>query len=194
LAQVFESILSLPGAIQSQFRAMQRQADALDALAAAQNGSVFDQVWKGLLLLLDSMMSAHHQLLKKAEGLRASRARPYRESAELMSGVAVQLISLLERYGVRIVNEVNIAFDPEVHSIERIEPGTGPDPVVVEVLHPGFLFEERVIRKAVVAVGKPHSGLKKEVQADGSGVVSVPGFVDSDAGLPVPQRLSGHDS
>ncbi len=194
LVQLFESILALPGIVQSQFGAMRRQADALDGMAAALNKSVLEPVLKDLLDLLDAIVSTYVQILKKGESLRPSRALPYQETAELVKGQIVQLISLLKRYGVRIVDQVHVAFDPAIHSIERVEPGAGSGSVVTLVVRSGFLFQDLVLRKAVVVVSKKNSVECMEAYGNGPGLVSDSDSSDCELGVSLPEGCPGCDS
>ncbi len=62
-----------------------------------------------------------------------------------------QLIQTLEKQGLSPVAEAGVAFDPNIHEAVMHEEGDG-DGVVVEVLRAGYLWNERVVRAAMVKV------------------------------------------
>ncbi|MBS1837401.1 MAG: nucleotide exchange factor GrpE [Actinobacteria bacterium] len=62
-----------------------------------------------------------------------------------------QLTGTLEKRGLVRVAEVDVEFDPNVHEAVLHEEGDG-DPLVVEVLRPGYLWNGHVVRPAMVKV------------------------------------------
>lgn len=68
--------------------------------------------------------------------------------------VQTQLIQTLEKRGLARVDADEVAFDPNVHEAVLHEEGEGGDdgPVVVEVMRAGYLWNERVVRPAMVKV------------------------------------------
>ncbi|MFT4343138.1 MAG: nucleotide exchange factor GrpE [Candidatus Woesearchaeota archaeon] len=76
---------------------------------------------------------------------------------EVTKGVAMlyeQLWSILKNEGVRIINEVGVTFNPELHEPLFQEESDGKPNVVLEVLQPGYMLHERVIRHARVKISK----------------------------------------
>ena len=65
--------------------------------------------------------------------------------------VHAQLFSALEKRGLSKVADAGVEFDPNVHEAVMHEEGDG-DPVVVEVLRAGYLWNQRVVRPAMVKV------------------------------------------
>jgi molecular chaperone GrpE len=65
--------------------------------------------------------------------------------------VQVQLVTTLEKRGLSKVADAGVEFDPNVHEAVMHEEGDG-DPVVAEVLRAGYLWNERVVRPAMVKV------------------------------------------
>lgn len=76
----------------------------------------------------------------------------------LMDGVEVtdrELVNMLERHGIRRIDPKGERFDPNFHQamleIENKDLDAG---TVAEVVQPGYVIEERVLRPAMVAVSK----------------------------------------
>lgn len=65
--------------------------------------------------------------------------------------VRSQLVQTLEKRGLARVADVDVPFDPNVHEAVMHEAGDG-DPVVVEVLRAGYLWNSHVLRPAMVKV------------------------------------------
>ena len=75
-----------------------------------------------------------------------------------MQGVEMvqrELLNIFERHGIRRISPVGERFDPNLHQAmfevpdESQESGT-----VVQVVQPGFVIGERVLRPAMVGVSK----------------------------------------
>ncbi len=58
---------------------------------------------------------------------------------------------MLEKQGLTKVAPEGAPFDPNHHEAVAHEPGEG-DPVVAEVLRPGYVWKGRVLRPAMVRV------------------------------------------
>jgi len=65
--------------------------------------------------------------------------------------VQSQLFATLAKRGLVKVSDVDVDFDPNVHEAVLHEEGDG-DPVVVEVLRAGYLWNDHVVRAAMVKV------------------------------------------
>jgi molecular chaperone GrpE len=65
--------------------------------------------------------------------------------------VRAQLLGTLEKHGLSTVAEAGVSFDPHVHEAVLHEEGDG-EPVVAEVLRTGYLWNDRVVRAAMVKV------------------------------------------
>lgn len=119
-----------------------RQArDKAEALRFANEGLLRD-----MLPLVDNL----HRAVEHARGSR--------ETAAIADGVEMTLRSLteaLERHGVKIVEALGRPFDPTHHeAIGQIESEHPPNTVVGEHQR-GYLLHDRLLRPALVTVGKP---------------------------------------
>ena len=80
---------------------------------------------------------------------------------EFHRGVALiykQLFDVLQKHGVRVIEEGNIKFDPNIHeAVVRVEDPSVPSHTVVQVLQKGYFLHDRLLRPAMVkvAVGGP---------------------------------------
>lgn len=88
-------------------------------------------------------------------------------SKEVLSGIVAglrmtekELLSVLERHGVRRIYPQGEKFDPNRHqAVAQIPGGTVPAGHVVDVAQPGFMIGDRVLRAAMVTVS---SGVSDE--------------------------------
>jgi molecular chaperone GrpE len=121
-----------------------RQArDKADALRFANEGLLRD-----LLPLIDNL----HRAVEHARGST--------ETAAIADGVEMTLRGLtdaLERHGVKIVEALGRPFDPTHHeAVAQVESEHPPNTVVGEHQR-GYLLHDRLLRPALVTVGKPRS-------------------------------------
>ena len=65
--------------------------------------------------------------------------------------VGAQLAATLEKQGLARVADAGVEFDPNIHEAVLHEEGDG-EPVVAEVLRAGYLWNQRVVRPAMVKV------------------------------------------
>jgi len=65
--------------------------------------------------------------------------------------VRAQLFQTLEKQGLAAVGDADVPFDPNVHEAVMHEDGDG-EAVVAEVLRTGYLWNDRVVRAAMVKV------------------------------------------
>ena len=111
-------------------------------------------------------------LLSAVDNLRrALDAVPEAEVADsrtrsLLDGVAAterELLAALERHGVKRIDPKGEPFDHNLHQaiFEAERPGAAAG-TVIEVLQPGYVLHDRLLRPAMVGVakggGKPHDG------------------------------------
>jgi len=104
-------------------------------------------------------------LLSTADNLhRALESLPEAEITDertrsLLSGVAAterELLSVFERHGIRRIDPMGERFDHNLHqAIFELEHGDRPPGTIVEVLQPGYLLHDRLLRPAMVGVAKP---------------------------------------
>ncbi|MFN2467602.1 MAG: nucleotide exchange factor GrpE [Gaiellaceae bacterium] len=90
---------------------------------------------------------------------RALDAAEQHEEARLEDGVRLvhrALVETLRRQGLREI-ETNGRFDPHVHEALMAQPSDAEEGAVIEVLQPGYLLGDRVLRPArvVIAAAKP---------------------------------------
>ena len=105
------------------------------------------------------------ELLSAADNLRrALDSLPEAEVADertrgLLAGVAAterELLSVFERHGIRRIDPMGERFDHNLHqAIFEVEHGDRPPGTIVEVLQPGYLLHDRLLRPAMVGVAKP---------------------------------------
>jgi molecular chaperone GrpE len=103
-------------------------------------------------------------LLSAADNLRrALDSLPETEIADertrsLLAGVAAterELMAVFERHGLRRIDPKGERFDHNFHqAIFETERGDQPTGTIVEVLQPGYLLHDRLLRPAMVGVAK----------------------------------------
>lgn len=71
------------------------------------------------------------------------------DSADALRG---QLLAVLAPHGLERVVAIDEPFDPTVHEAVLHETGDEGDPIVVEELRPGYLWNGKVLRAAMVKV------------------------------------------
>jgi molecular chaperone GrpE len=76
----------------------------------------------------------------------------------LQDGVAAterQLLAAFERHGIRRIDPMGERFDSNLHQAMFEVPGSGePAGTIVQVLQPGYLLNDRLLRPAMVGVAK----------------------------------------
>jgi molecular chaperone GrpE len=78
------------------------------------------------------------------------------ETGPLVQGVAMvraQVLDVLRRHGITPIEAQGQPFDPNLHQAVMQQPGEGVPPgTVLQVLEPGYMIHERVLRPARVVV------------------------------------------
>jgi molecular chaperone GrpE len=81
------------------------------------------------------------------------------ESGPLVEGVAMtqsQILDVLRRHGITRIEAQGQAFDPNLHQAVMQQHSTDQPPhTVVQVLEPGYMIQDRVLRPARVVVSAP---------------------------------------
>lgn len=83
------------------------------------------------------------------------------EGDEFHKGVLLiykQLFDVLQRNGLKVIDEANVHFDPNIHeAVVREEDESVPNHTVVAILQKGYFLHDRLLRPALVkvAVGGP---------------------------------------
>ncbi|MBU0629528.1 MAG: nucleotide exchange factor GrpE [Candidatus Margulisbacteria bacterium] len=76
---------------------------------------------------------------------------------ELLKGVALvkkQLEDILGKHGLKEIEAMGKAYDPNFHEAILQKAADGPEGIVMEETQKGYLFRGRVIRPAMVIVSK----------------------------------------
>jgi molecular chaperone GrpE len=87
------------------------------------------------------------------------------EGDDFHKGVSLiykQLFDVLKRHGVKVIDEGNVRFDPNIHeAVVREENADVPSHTVVAVLQKGYFLHDRLLRPAMVkvAVGGPEESV-----------------------------------
>lgn len=114
------------------------------------------------------MLSVADNLQRALAAVPAEAREGSADLARLLEGVELterELLSQFEKHGVKAVDPLGQKLDPNLHQamvqIEdaSVEPGT-----VVQVMQPGYVINDRLLRAAMVGVAK--GGTKSEPPAD----------------------------
>jgi molecular chaperone GrpE len=103
------------------------------------------------------LLSAADNLRRALDSLPEARVRdePIRN---LLTGVAAterELLAVFERHGIRRIDPRGERFDHNFHqAIFEVERPGEPAGTIVEVLQPGYLLHDRLLRPAMVGVAK----------------------------------------
>ena len=106
------------------------------------------------------LLSAADNLRRALDSLPEAEARDER-TRSLLAGVAAterELLSVFERHGIRRIDPHGEPFDHNFHqAIFEAERADQPAGTVAEVLQPGYVLHDRLLRPAMVGVAKPPS-------------------------------------
>jgi molecular chaperone GrpE len=104
------------------------------------------------------LLSAADNLRRALDSLPEAEVRDER-TRNLLAGVAAterELLSVFERHGIRRIDPQAEPFDHNYHqAIFEAERADQPAGTIVEVLQPGYVLHERLLRPAMVGVAKP---------------------------------------
>jgi molecular chaperone GrpE len=110
--------------------------------------------------------------LDAAEESAAIVDGPAKALCEGVELIERQLLKVLEKHGVKVFDPQGAKFDPNVHqALFEVPDANIPAGSVVQVIQPGFMIGERVLRPAMVGVSKggprtaPAEGSNGEAQA-----------------------------
>jgi molecular chaperone GrpE len=117
---------------------------------------------------LDALVSALKGLIPSLDNLeRALEAHAGEEA--LRQGVELthrEILSFLEKQGVKAEDPTGQRFDPERHQALSHEPVPGqPEGTVVEVYRKGYALKDRLLRPALVKVAAGGSASGKDTEA-----------------------------
>jgi molecular chaperone GrpE len=103
------------------------------------------------------LLSVADNLRRALDSLPETEVRDER-TRSLMAGVAAterELLSVFERHGIRRIDPKGEPFDHNLHqAIFEVEREDQPSGAVIEVLQPGYVLHDRLLRPAMVGVAK----------------------------------------
>jgi molecular chaperone GrpE len=103
------------------------------------------------------LLSAADNLRRALDSLPESKVRD-ELTRKLLDGVAAterELLAVFERHGIRRIDPKGERFDHNFHqAIYEAERSDEPAGAIVEVLQPGYLLHDRLLRPAMVGVAK----------------------------------------
>lgn len=107
-----------------------------------------ESILKDMVVIVDNLERA----------LDYIKNQPSNNVEGLLNGVELiykQMLSLLEKYGVRPIKAVGEKFDPFYHEVvEQEEVEEGEDGVVLREYQKGYMYKVRVLRPSLVVVSK----------------------------------------
>ena len=87
--------------------------------------------------------------------VRASADPQLRAVLEGVEATDRQLLTTLERYGVKLIDTASGKFDPNLHQAIAEVPGNGkPGGSIVDVVQTGYVIGDRLLRPAMVTVAR----------------------------------------
>lgn len=88
----------------------------------------------------------------------AAASKPDAQVATIVEGMQLtrrQLVSTLEKHGVKLVDPAGEPFNPDLHeAVTMVESAQVPPNHVVTVMQKGYRLHDRLLRPAMVVVGK----------------------------------------
>jgi molecular chaperone GrpE len=103
------------------------------------------------------LLSAADNLRRALDSLPEDKVRD-ELTRKLLDGVAAterELLAVFERHGIRRIDAKGERFDHNFHqAIYEVERTDEPPGTIVEVLQPGYLLHDRLLRPAMVGVAK----------------------------------------
>jgi molecular chaperone GrpE len=103
------------------------------------------------------LLSAADNLRRALDSLPEAEVRDER-TRSLLAGVAAterELLSVFERHGIKRIDPKGERFDHNFHqAIFEADRADEPGGTVIEVLQPGYLLHDRLLRPAMVGVAK----------------------------------------
>ena len=114
------------------------------------------------------LLSAADNLRRALESLPESEAKDER-TRSLLAGVAAterELLGVFERHGIKRIHPKGEVFDHNFHQaiFEAERPGK-PAGTIIEVLQPGYVLHDRLLRPAMVGVAKETRTPEEPVQS-----------------------------
>ncbi len=114
----------------------------------------------GAVALAKDLLNVADNLRRALDSLPLEQAADER-TRNLLQGVAAterELLAAFERHGIRRIDPVGERFDHNLHqAIFEVESTGQPPGTVVQVLQPGYVMHDRLLRPAMVGVAKGES-------------------------------------
>jgi molecular chaperone GrpE len=110
--------------------------------------SLVERATEGLIAQLLPVLDALDSALANVDASESEELAKVRKGLELVRG---ELLGVLEKSGLSRVEAEGKPFDPNEHEAVMQEEGDG-EPVVSEVVRPGYRFKGRLLRPAMVKV------------------------------------------
>jgi len=116
--------------------------------------------------LARDILSVADNLRRALESLPADHV-PNDAVRNLLTGVEAterELLAIFERRGIKRIDPLGERFDPNFHQAMFEAPNSGQEPgTVVQVLQPGYVIFDRLLRPALVGVAKAESEAPERV-------------------------------
>lgn len=145
LAALKDQLLRSLAEAENQRRRAQRDRDEAVKYAAAQLG-------RDLLNVSDNL----HRALEAAPPADDERNAAFRTGVEL---VERDLLGAFEKHGIRRIVPMAERFDPNHHqAMFEVPTADHPPGIVVQVMQPGYIMGDRLLRPALVGVAKAMPG------------------------------------
>lgn len=145
-----------------------RAAAEMDNMRKRADKQLADERQYGVSKFARDVLSVADNLRRAIDSGAAARSDP--AAAAILTGVELtekELLSVLERHGIHRIEALGQKFDPNFHQAIAEVPGTGkPHGTVVDVVQPGYMIGDRLLRAAMVAVAKGEAS--RPPQAPGS--------------------------
>jgi molecular chaperone GrpE len=101
---------------------------------------------KELLPVMDSF-----ELALKDDNCENPEIAKYRKGLELIYS---QLYSILEDYGLKVIDAKNQKFDPYKHEVLMVKESTEPDDTILHEFQKGYILNDNIIRHTKVMISK----------------------------------------
>lgn len=119
--------------------------------------------------LLDFADNFHRAL----EAFPADLKEADERAANVMTGIESMekaLMSNFEKHGITKIEPIDVPFDPNFHEVMFETPGTGkPAGMIIQLIEPGYVIKDRLLRPARVGVAKDEGQGKVEPSSDEPG-------------------------
>ncbi|HEV2187367.1 MAG TPA: nucleotide exchange factor GrpE [Stellaceae bacterium] len=152
-----ERIAALEAALaESQDRLLRALAETENTRRRAQRERV-DAEKYGIGRFAEGLLSVADNLRRALDSLPESEAKDDR-TRSLVAGVAAterELLAAFERHGLKRIDPMGEKFDHNFHqAVFEAENSGRPAGTIVEVLQPGYVLHDRLLRPAMVGVAK----------------------------------------